>query len=53
MAIDRKKIAKFDLAPNEPVIFSQEKYSLKWEMNQANNQYISFTFVRMHKNRQQ
>ena len=37
-AIIRKKIAKFDLDPNELGIFSQERYRLKWKMNKANNQ---------------
>jgi len=38
LAIIRKKIAKFGLNSNELGIFSHERYRLKWETNQANNQ---------------
>lgn len=37
LALVRKKIAKFGLDPNELGIFSQERYRLKWESQNAGN----------------
>jgi transposase len=41
LAAIRKKIAKLGLDPNELGIFSQDRYRLKWEDKQLNNQMTS------------